>query len=231
VCAIAYFLEAEGIMTTGISLVRENAEALQPPRTLWVPFPLGRPLGTPNDVEFQQRVISAALDLLNREHGPVLEDFPEDIDASQFGPLSCPVSFKQTEPQTDAWPERLRREIAELKPWYDEGARRRRRTTVGVSPLDMQANADFVGQAVHARGFSKEDIVTLKLAVEDLKAFYSEALTARPGPHDADAVMKILWYDTFLGEALHELHEICRNDESLKLLTLFLLPRSVQHDD
>ena len=76
--AIAYFLESEGLQTTGISLVRENTEALRPPRFLWTTFPLGRPMGTPGDAPFQRRVILAALDLLNRKSGPVLEDYPED---------------------------------------------------------------------------------------------------------------------------------------------------------
>ncbi|MGB1538895.1 MAG: selenoprotein B, partial [Pseudomonadales bacterium] len=60
-------------MTTGISLIRENTASMQPPRALWVSFPLGRPLGKPGDPAFQHRVISAALDLLNRNDGPVLE--------------------------------------------------------------------------------------------------------------------------------------------------------------
>jgi len=61
-------------MTTGISLVRENAATMQPPRSLWVTFPLGRPLGAPNDAAFQHRVIAAALDLLTRVSGiPMLE--------------------------------------------------------------------------------------------------------------------------------------------------------------
>ena len=51
---------------------------MQPPRALWVPFPLGRPLGKPGDAPFQQGVIQAALDLLHRQVGPVLEDYPHD---------------------------------------------------------------------------------------------------------------------------------------------------------
>ena len=66
-------------MTTGISLVRENAAAMRPPRMLWVPFPLGRPLGRAGDAEFQHRVIAHGLDLLHRPSGPVLEDYPEDM--------------------------------------------------------------------------------------------------------------------------------------------------------
>ena len=76
--AIAFFLERAGIATTGISLVRENTASLQPPRFLWVSFPLGRPLGMPGDAAFQHRVIRAALELLAESSGPLLRDFPED---------------------------------------------------------------------------------------------------------------------------------------------------------
>ncbi|MBX7201296.1 MAG: hypothetical protein K1X51_18160, partial [Rhodospirillaceae bacterium] len=80
-----------------ISLIREHSAALQPPRALWVPFMLGRPLGVPNDPVFQQRVLRAALGLLEREQGPVLEDFPEDAPFEDLGDepegLNCPVSF------------------------------------------------------------------------------------------------------------------------------------------
>ena len=65
-------------MTTGISLVRENAASIQPPRSLWVTFPLGRPLGVPGDPAFQHGVIRAALALLETRSGPILADYPLD---------------------------------------------------------------------------------------------------------------------------------------------------------
>ena len=76
--ALGHYLEAKGLPTTQISLVRMHTEVIQPPRALWVPFELGRPFGTPGEAAFQRRVISAALALFERESGPVLEDFPED---------------------------------------------------------------------------------------------------------------------------------------------------------
>ncbi|MFT5449177.1 MAG: D-proline reductase (dithiol) PrdB, partial [Gammaproteobacteria bacterium] len=91
--AIAYYLEDEGIATTGISLVRENTASFQSPRFLWVSFPLGRPLGAPGDSAFQHRVIAHALDLLRRPSGPVLEDFDEDMPADTAEAFVCPVSF------------------------------------------------------------------------------------------------------------------------------------------
>ena len=75
--ALAHFLEEAGIATTGISLIREHTMRMQSPRGLAVPFEPGRPFGAPNEPDFQRRVLKAALDLLPRMDGPVLEDFPD----------------------------------------------------------------------------------------------------------------------------------------------------------
>ena len=68
-------IEREGIPTVSISLLREVAIAIKPPRALFVPFDMGFPLGEPNNPELQQRVIAAALKLLERSDLPVLENF------------------------------------------------------------------------------------------------------------------------------------------------------------
>lgn len=75
---LGHYLEDEGIPTTQISLIREHTAAMRPPRALWVPFNLGRPLGAPDDQDLQRRVLTAALSLLEAKHGPVLEGFPEE---------------------------------------------------------------------------------------------------------------------------------------------------------
>ena len=63
---LAHYIEAEGIPTTSISLVRKHSEEMKPPRALAVPFELGRPFGAPNEPDFQRRVLRAVLDLLER---------------------------------------------------------------------------------------------------------------------------------------------------------------------
>ena len=68
-------LEREGITTVSLSLLREVAALIKPPRTLFVPFPMGFPLGEPNNPELQHRVIAAALALLERNDVPLLVDF------------------------------------------------------------------------------------------------------------------------------------------------------------
>lgn len=68
-------LERAGITTVSVSLLREVAAVIKPPRTLFVPFPMGFPLGEPNNAELQHRVIAAALALLPRTDVPVLAEF------------------------------------------------------------------------------------------------------------------------------------------------------------
>ena len=68
-------IEYAGITTVSISLLREITEMIRPPRALFVPFPLGYPLGEPNNPELQTRVIRAAFALLPRTDFPVLETF------------------------------------------------------------------------------------------------------------------------------------------------------------
>jgi hypothetical protein len=77
---LARVLEAAGVATTSISLVREHTEKVKPPRALWVPFPFGYALGRPDDPALQHRVLKATLDLLLEPAGPVLRDFPEDAE-------------------------------------------------------------------------------------------------------------------------------------------------------
>jgi hypothetical protein len=75
VCLVQAAIEREGIATVSISLLREVVNAIKPPRALFVPFPMGFPLGEPNNQELQHRVIASALRLLDRDDLPVLENF------------------------------------------------------------------------------------------------------------------------------------------------------------
>jgi hypothetical protein len=59
------------LATTQISLIKEHTLQVKPPRALWVPFELGRPLGVPNDAAWQTRVLQSALELIEVPEGPV----------------------------------------------------------------------------------------------------------------------------------------------------------------
>jgi hypothetical protein len=61
---IASVIEKCGIPTVGLSLLREVTERVEPPRALFVTFRHGYPLGEPNHVDLQHRIIKRALELL-----------------------------------------------------------------------------------------------------------------------------------------------------------------------
>jgi len=230
-------MEAEGVATTGISLIRLHTEKIIPPRALWVPFELGRPFGVPNDADFQTEVLLGVLKLLEAESGPVFEDFPHEapVPADQITTLACPVSFKgkaaqlsESEKLVDAF----KQEIAGLRNWYDMAVEKRGRTTVGVSGLSMDQIANLIGEFLAGRTpQNPRDDVSLgyavNLAIDDLKAYYTEAVTAQPGQQSPSS--KVLnewfWKETAASKVIYALKDICLNSEDnvLKLLGIVLL--------
>jgi hypothetical protein len=80
VSLVAAEIERAGIPTVVIGLLREVMVAVRPPRTLWVPYAHGYPLGRPGEATLQRQVLLAALRLIEREDlaVPVLVDFQED---------------------------------------------------------------------------------------------------------------------------------------------------------
>jgi len=182
---------------------------------------MGRPLGAPNDPGFQKRVLLGALDLLEAENGPVLEDFPEDAPVSDIAveALSCPVSFPRLEEnltESQQLCEAFKQEVVSLRTWYDMAVQKRQRTTVGVSGVDFQTIPDFIcaflGEALpESPNWNLTLANMLNLAVDDLKAYYAEAITAQPGQESPSS--KVLsdwfWNKTQAGEILFKIRSIC----------------------
>lgn len=54
-------------------MLAEVTAQIQPPRALSVPYPLGFPLGEPNNVELQMEIMRQLMALLERNDVPVLE--------------------------------------------------------------------------------------------------------------------------------------------------------------
>ena len=118
--------------TTSISLVREQTERVNPPRALWVPFALGRPLGSAADPAFQTDVIRAAFALLDSATEPTITEFPTEA-PEEAGPgvWACPLNV-DTEEATSLT-DRLLGEVVRLRPWALETRRERGRTLFGAS--------------------------------------------------------------------------------------------------
>ena len=208
---------------------------------MWVPFELGHPMGSPNNAAFQRRVLLALLKLLEVPDGPLLDDFPEDeTEVDEVTVLACPVNFVQDMVEagkTDHIQVAFRREMTAMRPWYDMAVAKRQRTTVGVSGIEPQALGDFIYAFV--RGEKPENprddvslVYTLKMAVEDLKAYYVEGVTAQPGQAGASSqVLKDwFWDETVAGKVLLALKKVCETstDNMMSLIGAhFIVPGDV----
>jgi hypothetical protein len=185
---LAHYLERAGVATTQISLIRLHTEKIRPPRALWVPFQLGRPLGDPEDPAFQTRVLRSALALLERTDGPVLEIFPDDAPSSAATaadawvcPIGLPAGAHDPDPEAA-----LLDEIAAIQPWYELARERHGRTTVGASGMDIAEVAIRLNGLLDPQGAGSfeeagESRKQLHHLVGDLRAYYTEAATAQPG--------------------------------------------------
>ena len=233
--ALAHYLEAAGVPTTQVSLIREHTETIRPPRALWVPFELGRPLGAPENTGIQHRVLMMALDLLEASEGPVLLDFPEEIAESVDKPevWACPVSFASAlkeETDLEKLISEFKREVATLRPWYDLWLEKHGYSAVGN--FDPDASSGLLGRYAlgdppEIPGMDLPLAVTLRLAAQDLKAFYFEAAISRPGADlpESSEFNRWFWNETAAGRVLKTVKERCADekDDALRMTGARLL--------
>lgn len=210
--ALAHWLEEEGLATTLVSLVRPQSDAVAPPRALWVPFELGRPLGAPDDPVFQRRVLMATLELLLSDDGPVLR--AEFTDQAPGGaPLlgwNCPVVVPPVrEPGADREAARrgLEAELGAVRPHYERARAARGRTTVGVSGLAMEAIPAYVAGFLGPEPPSSprtdlSAMLTLRFALDDLRAYYTEAAAPDRALPSSRQLADWFWDQTLAGRVI-----------------------------
>ena len=237
---LAVFFEEEGLPTTLISLVREHSEQIGPPRALWVPFELGRPLGAPDEPAFQKRVLTSCLELLEADSGPVHTDFPDEApEAADITGWACPINLAPPDEIAgtgDDLASALETEVAQLATRYDIGLRERKRTAFGISGLEVDQIAPFVGSFLgdDPAPSPRQDMdrtEVLKLACDDLRAFCIEAATAQPGHASSEDLNNWYWRETVAGKTVIAVKAACliSSDESLQYVGLFLVPRAQAH--
>lgn len=171
----------------------------------------------------------------------MLEDFPEDEpENDEITVLSCPVRYDRSaleDGNTDPLLLSFHREMTAMRPWYDMAVNKRQRTTVGVSGMSLEALPDFLYAFVKGEEppNPRQDVslaYTLKLAAEDLKAYYIEGVTAQPG--QADVSSRVLqdwfWDETAAGKVLLALKKACEAspDKMLNMMGAhFIVPGDV----
>ena len=67
---VARHLEAAGIATVIVGSAQDIVETAGVPRFVFVDYPLGNPMGRPGDIQEQQMIVDAALELVVAAVGP-----------------------------------------------------------------------------------------------------------------------------------------------------------------
>ena len=206
-CVLARVFEEAGITTLTIAMVREHAEKVKAPRVLFVPFPFGYALGKPNDPQLQHRVIGAAIDLLQREPGPVLEDFPEE-EAPEALVQASGVQQMAAEATQDPADE-----VTTLRAFYERWLDDHNgRTAVGlcgipqrrwrgvVRFLESYGRGEDADMKERAAGVPVPQFI--RYCVDDLKAFYYEArMTQRPNVSESE-LHRWFWGETAMAQLI-----------------------------
>ena len=208
--ALAYFLEDEGLPTVAISMIRLQSERLGNPRSLWVPFELGRPLGPPNNAVFQKDVMRAALELLEVPTGPVLlVDYPhEDPSAAERDDWRLPFDFAETIPDPSnsvQFAAALEDEMRTLAPFHRAFVAANQRTMVGLSGMDIEGCRQFFVSylANPAATAATNPITWVPWVVDDLRTYYLEAMmSANPVIPSRLQLENLFWDRTALARGL-----------------------------
>jgi len=225
---MAHMLEKRGLPTTVIALVLPQVEKTRPPRALMVPFMLGRPLGEPNDISFQHRVLLQALRLLERKDGPViLEHFPDDNPGWFDRPDWHPAVVLPPPGSSASWQEwetAFRAELALVLPVWEGFKARFGRTTVGLAgqpPASWPGFATaFLDGGLPTVPAHDTPALALRFLADDLKALYGEAVQAEGGPPSARQIDQWFWRQTVAGQLLIVLRAVSLQSENNALKTV-----------
>ena len=213
---------------------------MRPPRALSVTFDFGRPLGRPGDPATQLQVMRAALRLLDRTDVPVLVDFVDeqgpDVPQSEdaLDGMACMLP-----PRTEIrdLKEAVRREMAGLRPLYETVAARPQGAPIDLLGLPIEVVAEFVLSFLDPvpADNPRPDLPlqhVLKLAVDDLVAFYNVAALARAGATSSpQQISRWFWHKAALGTAIRSLRNrlLVSEDPVLKAVA-FLTVAWIQLD-
>ena len=217
---LAHFFESFGFSTVLVGFVKEHIQAIKPPRALWLDFPMGRPLGIPNNPEYQKKIIRTAFEIFNETSGPILKDFPDVIPVKngRMGyALPVELVIDQNEiGDIDTLVKEVKVEMENLKLDYDKAVNFRGRTTVGASEVLMNDYVNFIssfvkGEIPQSTRKGIGPVPLLKLVVEDLQAYYTETITFRDKIDDFEKIGAWFWEETKAGRLI-----LCLEAVSLK---------------
>ncbi len=173
---LAHVFEAGGLATVALGSIGAHIGGTAPPRGLWCDFPLGRPLGRPNDAEFQHRVLAHAFSLLSSPE-PIVEKFAETIADDGSETMACTLP-----PRHDPNLHVAVDEANGLRPAYDRAvAKLGNRVGAGrtVSADDIPAAVQAFADIADGTPWKQAGVPGIPARVaQDIRGYYETAALA-----------------------------------------------------
>ncbi len=219
---LAHVFERAGLATTLVALVYDHALGQKPPRAVWVPYWYGRTFGAPNQPDLQMRVLRAALDLLDRPSGPVLETYEEEPP-----PTADPDAWSPSwdiEPVDEAISDaelalRFRHDLSVLAPLHAEATRAHGWSTFGLAGLSFQELEEiFVSYLLKGPTDNipkRERAFVIKHGSQDLTDAFSQT-AAYLGGDAPFAIRRWYWTRSSFGLVMRRIGEALHDDPDAK---------------
>ena len=197
-----------------LSLVREHTEKVKPPRAVYVPFPLGLPVGHPGNVAEQRAVLDLAFSTLSATGGPVLLEYRDDASADEVG---SPAQASEIDVAADARTLDFATEVTLMRRYWEQRLAATGRTGVGLSkipPPRFRGIVRFLEAYVNDPSIDTElrsDTPVpafIRHCVEDLRVMYTEA-RLQTHPHES-SVDRQRWLlgSTALGVMIRRVRDV-----------------------
>jgi hypothetical protein len=203
------------LSTVALSLIREHTEKVKPPRAVYVPFPLGLPLGHPGDSAEQQAVLDLAFSTLAAPSGPVLAIYRDDAAGDEAG---SPVQASEFDADDNAGGIDFATEVTLMRRYWEQRLAATGRSGVGLSKIPPQR---FRGVVRFLESYAVDPLADMserpadmsvpffiRNCIEDLRVMYIEArLHTHPGESSPDRQRWLLG-STALGIMIRRLHDV-----------------------
>ena len=177
-------------------------------------------------------MVKTALSLIERDNGPILDDFPleDPLSSREVESLVCPVSFDSGDMDTasNSPSELLLSDLLKMEQWHRLFLENGGQSIIsrGVDELISSVtliDAIFEGQLPDDEVGVKRLADDIRLLVSDLHDYMTESALAFPGGSSAEAIEEWFWNDTKMADIFHQLRESCVRTKVPALCTLGFL--------
>ncbi len=145
-----------------------------------------------------------------------IDDFSDDDPRAIDNPEWLPPDIQSGTSVSD--------ECSALKSFYQRQCVSNSRTAVGISGISINDAANLIDEVIAGSPPRRmhddiSPIVSLRLAMDDLKAYYMESALANGAP-SSQQLQNWFWFDTTLGQQIRQLRIRFMENENSKLAAL-----------